>query len=75
MMVNPQKEEVKKETLANPNLNQGEEQQQPKTAEELRQQKQRDETQAFLDQQEIARQTMAAETKAREQREAKAAKK
>lgn len=73
-MVNPQKEEVKKETLANPNLNQGEEQQ-PKTAEELRQQKQRDETQAFLDQQEIARQTMAAETKAREQREAKAAKK
>lgn len=74
MMVNPQKEEVKKETLANPNLNQGEEQQ-PKTAEELRQQKQRDETQAFLDQQEIARQTMAAETKAREQREAKAAKK
>jgi len=42
------------------------------TAEELRQQQQRDETQAFLDEQESARQMMAAQTKAMEERQKKA---
>jgi len=47
----------------------------PKTAEELRQEKQREETQAFLDVQAGQRAAMAAETKAKEEREAKAKKK
>jgi hypothetical protein len=42
------------------------------TAEELRQQQQRDETQAFLDEQEAGRQMMAAQTKAREESAKKA---
>jgi hypothetical protein len=47
----------------------------PKTAEELRQEKQREETQAFLDIQAGQRAAMAAETKAKEEREAKVKKK
>jgi hypothetical protein len=47
----------------------------PKTAEELRQEKQREETQAFLDVQAGQRAAMAAETKAKEEREAKVKKK
>jgi hypothetical protein len=43
-------------------------------AQKREQQLQREQTQAFLDEQEIARQTMAAQTKAKEQREAKAKK-